>query len=51
MIHVTHDTYPTILEDEITVGHRAVLHGCRVKNRSLIGMGCLDVGNTGGNSD
>jgi carbonic anhydrase/acetyltransferase-like protein (isoleucine patch superfamily) len=41
VIHVTHDTHPTILEDEITVGHRAILHGCRVKNRSLIGMGAI----------
>jgi carbonic anhydrase/acetyltransferase-like protein (isoleucine patch superfamily) len=41
VIHVTHDTHPTILEDEITVGHRAVLHGCRVKSRSLIGMGSI----------
>ena len=41
VIHVTHDTCPTILEDEITVGHRAILHGCRVKNRSLIGMGAI----------
>jgi carbonic anhydrase/acetyltransferase-like protein (isoleucine patch superfamily) len=41
VIHVTHDTQPTILEDGITVGHRAVLHGCRVKSRSLIGMGSI----------
>lgn len=41
VIHVTHDTFPTILGSEITVGHRAVLHGCRVQDRCLIGMGAV----------
>lgn len=41
MIHVTHDTFPTILGDEITVGHRAILHGCHVEDRCLIGMGAV----------
>jgi carbonic anhydrase/acetyltransferase-like protein (isoleucine patch superfamily) len=41
VIHVNHGTCPTILEDEITVGHRAILHGCRVMSRSLVGMGAI----------
>lgn len=41
MIHVTHDSFPTILGSEITIGHRAILHGCRVQNRCLIGMGAV----------
>jgi len=39
MIHVTSKTHPTILEDEITVGHRVTLHGCHVESRCLIGIG------------
>ncbi|MCQ6275920.1 gamma carbonic anhydrase family protein [Bacillus sp. V3B] len=30
---------PVIVEDEVTVGHNVVLHGCTVKKRSIIGMG------------
>jgi carbonic anhydrase/acetyltransferase-like protein (isoleucine patch superfamily) len=41
VIHVNHDTHPTILENEITVGHRAILHGCHIRERSLIGMGAV----------
>ncbi len=40
-IHVTADLYPTILGDEITVGHRAVVHGCRVGEGALIGIGAI----------
>ena len=39
--HVTRGTHPLIVEDEVTVGHRVILHGCHVKNRSLIGMGSI----------
>jgi carbonic anhydrase/acetyltransferase-like protein (isoleucine patch superfamily) len=41
MIHVTSKTHPTILEDEITVGHRVTLHGCHVESRCLIGIGAI----------
>ena len=41
VMHVTTDTHPTILEDEITVGHRVVLHGCHVESRCLIGIGAI----------
>lgn len=30
---------PLIIEDEVTVGHNAILHGCYIKKRSIIGMG------------
>ena len=32
---------PTMVGDWVTVGHRVVLHGCRVKNHCLIGMGAV----------
>ena len=41
VIHVNSGTNPTILEDEVTVGHRAILHGCHVKRGSLVGMGAI----------
>ncbi len=45
---ICHDTTgisETILGDEITVGHRAILHGCRVEDRCLIGMGAIVLDN------
>ena len=41
VIHVTNGRFPTIIGDRVTVGHSAVLHGCTVKNRSLIGIGAI----------
>lgn len=45
--HVTHDGpyspggFPLILGEDITVGHAAVLHACRIGDRCLIGMGAI----------
>jgi len=41
VIHITSKTHPTILEDEITVGHQATLHGCYVEQGCLIGIGAI----------
>lgn len=41
IIHVTTALFPTILENEITVGHRATLHGCMVESNCLIGIGAI----------
>lgn len=39
VLHVTGGTHPTVVGDEVTLGHRVTLHGCTVKDRCLIGMG------------
>ncbi|HCU25938.1 MAG TPA: gamma carbonic anhydrase family protein [Deltaproteobacteria bacterium] len=41
VIHVTVGMHSAVIEDEVTVGHRVILHGCRVKRRALIGMGSV----------
>ncbi len=41
MLHVTHDTYPLLIGNEVTIGHHVVLHGCTIKDRVLIGMGAI----------
>jgi len=41
VIHVSSKTHSTILEDEITVGHRVTLHGCYVETGCLIGIGAI----------
>jgi len=38
IIHVNSGTHPTILDDEITVGHRVTLHGCYVESGCLVGI-------------
>ena len=41
VVHVTHDTHPTIIGDNVTVGHRVILHGCVIGNNVLVGMGAV----------
>jgi carbonic anhydrase/acetyltransferase-like protein (isoleucine patch superfamily) len=31
MLHVTHDTHPLIIGNEVTIGHSVVLHGCTIE--------------------
>ena len=45
MIHVTHykkadksDGSPTIIGNDVTIGHRVMLHGCTIEDACLIGM-------------
>lgn len=38
-IHVTHEKWPTVISEEVTIGHGAIVHGCIVKRGALIGMG------------
>jgi carbonic anhydrase/acetyltransferase-like protein (isoleucine patch superfamily) len=41
VIHVSSQTHPTVIEDEVTIGHRVTLHGCYVERGSLIGIGAI----------
>jgi gamma-carbonic anhydrase len=41
MVHVMRDVHPTIIGDEVTVGHSAVVHGVTIADRVLIGMGAV----------
>lgn len=45
MLHVTHykkadksDGSPTIIGNDVTIGHRVMLHGCTIEDACLIGM-------------
>jgi len=37
--------YPLEIEDEVTVGHSTMLHGCKVGHGSLIGIGSVILNN------
>ncbi|QSX37322.1 gamma carbonic anhydrase family protein [Shewanella sedimentimangrovi] len=47
VLHVTRKTpakpegHPLLIGDDVTIGHKAMLHGCTVGNRVLIGMGAI----------
>ena len=47
VLHVTHagpynpDGFPLIIGDDVTIGHKVTLHGCRIGNRVLIGMAAV----------
>lgn len=40
-IHVTNQTCPTKIGDEVTIGHGAVIHGCTLHDRVLVGMNAV----------
>ena len=41
IVHVQSGTHPTTIGDEVTIGHGAIVHGCTVEDRCLIGMGAI----------
>lgn len=41
VIHVTSKTHSTVVEDEVTLGHRVTLHGCYVETGCLIGINAI----------
>ena len=41
IVHVMKDTHATTIGNEVTIGHAAVVHGCTIEDRCLIGMGSI----------
>lgn len=39
--HVTTGKWPLMVGDRVTVGHRAVIHGCTLMDECLVGMGAV----------
>lgn len=39
VVHVTHKTAPTVIGSDITIGHKAIIHGCTLQDGSFVGMG------------
>lgn len=40
MLHNS-DSTPCIIGDDVTIGHRVILHGCEIQNLCLVGMGSI----------
>jgi carbonic anhydrase/acetyltransferase-like protein (isoleucine patch superfamily) len=45
LVHTSHGMSPAIIGEEVTVGHRAIIHGCKIGDRCLIGMGATILDN------
>jgi carbonic anhydrase/acetyltransferase-like protein (isoleucine patch superfamily) len=41
VLHVVKDLHPLIMEDGAVLGHRVVVHGCKIGRGSLIGIGAI----------
>ena len=41
IVHINRRGTPAIIEDYVTVGHAARLHGCHIKSNCLIGIGAI----------
>ena len=41
LLHGMTGTHPTVIGDEVTVGHTAIIHGATVEDRVLVGMGAV----------
>lgn len=40
-IHCTFEKHPTVIGDNVSIGHNAIVHGCIVEENVLIGMGAI----------
>lgn len=41
MLHTSHGVSPCVVGDDVTVGHRVILHGCEIGDGCLVGMGSI----------
>lgn len=41
VIHATFKTSPTIIGNNVSIGHNAIVHGCTINDNVLIGMGSI----------
>lgn len=45
LVHSSHEMDPVTIGNDVTVGHRAIIHGCTLENCVLIGMGATILDN------
>src|SRR5688500_13086323 len=41
VVHVMNGVHPTTIGDDVTIGHGAIVHGCTLRDRILVGMGAI----------
>ena len=45
VIHATYEKAGTIIGDDVSIGHNAIVHGCTLKDSVLVGMGSIVMDN------
>lgn len=45
IVHCTYQKHPTIIGNNVSIGHNAIVHGCTIKDNVLIGMGAIIMDN------
>ncbi|MEO8253818.1 MAG: gamma carbonic anhydrase family protein [Flavobacterium sp.] len=45
VVHCTYQKYPTIIGNNVSIGHNAIVHGCVIQDNVLIGMGAIVMDN------
>lgn len=50
MVHVTYKKFPTFIGSDVSIGHSAVIHGCKIDDFVLIGIGAKLLDNSHINS-
>ena len=45
IIHCTYQKHPTIIGNNVSIGHNAIVHGCTIHDNVLIGMGSIIMDN------
>lgn len=45
IIHCTFEKYPTNIGNNVSIGHRAIVHGCTIHDNVLVGMGAIIMDN------
>ncbi|GMN11972.1 gamma carbonic anhydrase family protein [Croceitalea sp. MTPC9] len=41
VVHCTYKKSPTVIGNNVSIGHNAIVHGCTIKDNVLIGMGAI----------
>ncbi|PXY39456.1 gamma carbonic anhydrase family protein [Flavobacterium cheongpyeongense] len=45
IVHCTYQKHPTIIGNNVSIGHNAIVHGCTIHDNVLIGMGAIVMDN------
>lgn len=45
VVHCTYQKHPTVIGNNVSIGHNAIVHGCTIHDNVLIGMGAIVMDN------
>jgi carbonic anhydrase/acetyltransferase-like protein (isoleucine patch superfamily) len=45
VVHCTYQKHPTLIGNNVSIGHNAIVHGCTIHENVLVGMGAIIMDN------